>query len=148
MIPTLILIAVLIVAMLVLFPKLVTSYIPQPLDESLRLESSANKTANFNGTAFDQTAGFQPGGVGMPMAAVLNVTAIDFGNADETYSFVLEESDDNVTFVATGPAVAFTATGYKSVPGFVSKRYVRCRLAVGGTTPSITYEAWLSPNVV
>lgn len=129
------------------------NFIPTPQDESMRLESSATKTANFDGTAFDQGAGFAPGGIGMPVAAVINVTAADRANSDETYTFQLEESADNVTFTACGPSVsvdvsgAAATTGAISVPGFVSQRYVRCKLTVAGTTPSVTYEAWLNPNV-
>ena len=129
------------------------NFIPTPQDESLRLEASATRTANFNGTALDQGAGFKPGGVGMPAAAVVNVTAADRANSDETYAFVLEESSDNSTFTGCGPSVSVDVSGTAatigavSVPGFVSQRYVRCRLTVGGTTPSITYEAWLNPNL-
>ena len=83
----------------------------------------------------------------MPVAGVVNVTALDLASTNETYSAQLEESSDNSTFTAAGPAVSITATGVKSVPGFLSKRYNRIKLTLGGTTPSITYEAWLNPNV-
>lgn len=124
-----------------------TSFIPTPQDEALRLESSITKTATFNGTSFDQGSGFAPGGIGMAVAAVVNVSAIDSTTGDETYSAQLEESSDNATFTAAGPSVSLTATGAKSVPGFISKRYNRVKLTLAGTTPSITYEAWLNPNV-
>jgi hypothetical protein len=87
------------------------------------------------------------------MAAVINPTAIDRAQSDETYTFVLQESADNITFTDCGPAVSVDVAGAAAtivaytVPGFVSQRYVRCKLTVGGTTPSITYEAWLNANV-
>ena len=126
------------------------NFIPVPQDEGLRMEASITKTANFAGTTFDQGLGFAPGGVGMPVAAVVNATACVRNDSDETYTFVLEESADNVTFAACGPAVAVDVAGAVatlgaiSVPGFVSKRYVRVGLTVAGTTPSITYDAWLN----
>ena len=79
----------------------------------MRLESSATKTATFNGTSFDQGSGFAPGGIGMPVAAVVNVSALDTADGNETYSAQLEESSDNSTFTAAGPAVSITATGAK-----------------------------------
>jgi len=128
------------------------NFIPTPQDEAMRLEASITKTANFAGTAFDQGIGFAPGGVGMPAVAVVNVTAADRASTDETYSFVLQESNDNASWNDCGAAqtvdVAGSAAtlGAISVAGMISKRYVRVGLTVGGTTPSITYEAWLNTN--
>jgi hypothetical protein len=129
------------------------NFIPTPLDEQLRLEASATKTATFAGTSFDNGAGFAPGGCGQPFAAVVKVSAGDFTTGDETYTFTVEESDDNASFTTCSVAVSpDTATpnlkvGAFSVPGFLSKRYHRLRCVIAGTTPSITYEAWLNPNL-
>lgn len=122
-----------------------TAHVPTPQDEASRIEIAATRTANFNGTTYDQGAGFAPGGIGMPAAAVVNQTAV-VGTG--TYAWVLEESADGATWTAAGAAVAGPTTARAfSVPGFVSQRYVRVRLTVGGTSPSVTYEAWLNANV-
>lgn len=129
------------------------NFIPTPQDESLRMEALATKTAAFNGTSQDGGANFAPGGIGMPACAVVNVTACDRANSDETYTFVLQESADDVTYADAGPPVAVDVAaaaatlGVISVPGFISKRYRRLKLTPTGTTPSITYEAHFNPNV-
>ncbi len=124
-----------------------TSHIPGPLDAEMLLEGAAGvtKTADYVGASLDHGSGYAPGSIGQPVAAVAQVSALDLANADETYSFVLEESDDNATFTAAGPIISVTQTGTLSVPGFLSKRYTRLKLDVGGTTPSITYIAHLVP---
>ena len=130
------------------------NYIPIPQDENLRMESVITKTASFVGTALDLGNGFKGGGVGKAAAAVVNISAGDFTTGDESYAFTLEESADNSTWTAAGPAVSpDTATPNLvakaiSVPGFVSQRYVRVHAVFCGTTPSVTYEAWFNPNLV
>jgi hypothetical protein len=79
------------------------------------------------------------------LAAVVNVTAADTSDGNETYSFVLQESTDNAAWAACGAALAVTTTGVVAVKGRVKSRYVRLALTVGGTTPSITFKAWLNP---
>jgi hypothetical protein len=128
-------------------------FIPTPQDESLRMESSATKTASFNGTTQDGGAGFAPGGIGMPACAVVNVTACDRTSSDETYTFTLQESADDSTYTDAGPAVTVDVSGASAtlgtyaIPGFISQRYRRLKMVPAGTTPSITYEAWFNPNV-
>ena len=119
--------------------------IPTPQDAQLLLQDTTTKTAAFNTPGFDQGAGYAPGGPGRPMAAVVQVTALDLADANETYSFTLQESADNSTFTAAGAAQAVTATGTAVVKGRVKQRYVRLALTTGGTTPSITFKAWLNP---
>jgi hypothetical protein len=53
------------------------NFVPTPQDEEGRLESAITKTADYAGTTKDMGNGFAPGGVGMPAAAVVNVTALD-----------------------------------------------------------------------
>jgi len=124
-----------------------TTHIPGPYDADMLLEDAAGvtKTADYDGASLNLGAGYQPGGIGQPAAAVAQVSALDLTDTDETYTFTVEESDDNVTFTPAGPIVSVTATGALSVPAFISKRYVRLKLDVGGTTPSITYKAHLVP---
>lgn len=124
-----------------------TTYFPQPIDEALRLESSVSKTASYNSTSIDQGALYAPGGVGQPLGAVVASSVVDRTTGDETYTAVLQESDDDSTFTACGPIIPITAAGMVLVPGFVSKRYVRVAFVLAGTTPILTFEAWLSPNI-
>lgn len=135
-------------------PALNKNFIPTPQDEDLRIEASITKTATFNGTSKDMGSGFAPGGIGMPVGAVVNVTACDRTSSDETYTFQLMESADNATFTAAGPAVAVDVSGATvtlgaiCVPGFLSQRYHRLTCTIAGTTPSITYEAWDNYNIL
>jgi hypothetical protein len=122
-----------------------TLMLPTPQDTALLLQDTTTKTANFNTPGLDLGSGFAPGGLGRPVAAVVNATAIDTSSGNETYSFTLEESDDNATFTAAGVAQAVTAVGAFAVRGWLTKRYARLALAAGGTTPSITFKAWLNP---
>lgn len=119
--------------------------VPTPQDSRLLLQNTVTKTANFSSTAIDLGQGYAPGGPGQRMAAVIAVVTRDVGDENETYSFTLQESDDNATFTPCGAAVAISSNGVTLARGVVAKRYVRLVLTVGGTTPSITYKAWLNP---
>jgi len=118
--------------------------IPTPQDAQLLLQDTTTKTANFNTPAVDLGAGFAPGGLGKPLAAVVQVTAMDTADGNESYSFTLQESPDNSSFTAIGIGVT-GAVGALPVRGWVTKRYVRLALTVGGTTPSVTFKAYLNP---
>ena len=118
--------------------------IPTPQDAQLLLQDTTTKTANFNTPAVDFGAGFAPGGLGKPLAAVVQVTAMDTADGNESYSFTLQESPDNSAFTAIGISVT-GAVGALPVRGWVTKRYVRLALTVGGTTPSVTFKAYLNP---
>ncbi len=115
-----------------------------PLDAALQLNASQTKTATFNGVGIDLKA-VKAARVGQPVAAFVDVTARDFTTTDETYTAVLEESDDNSSFAACGPIITISAVGKLNVPGFLSKRYARLTVTLGGTTPSLTYQAWIAP---
>jgi hypothetical protein len=119
--------------------------LPTPQDASLLMQDTTTKTANFQTAGLDLGSGFAPGGLGKPAAAVVHVTALDLASANETYAFTLEESADDVTFTAAGASASATATGAVAVRGWITKRYVRLSLVVGGTTPSVTFKAWLNP---
>lgn len=119
--------------------------IPAPQDSQLLLQDTTTKTAAFNTPALDFGAGFAPGGVGKPVAAVLQVTALDTADSNETYTFTLQESADNVTFAAAGAATPIGAIGAHAVRGWLTKRYARLALTVTGTTPSVTFKAYLNP---
>jgi hypothetical protein len=119
--------------------------LPTPQDAGLLLQDTASKTSNYSTTAFDLGAGFAPGGLGKPVAAIVSVGTIDFSSGNETYSFTLEGSDNNVSFTPIGLATSITAAGVVPVRGWITQRFVRLSLVVGGTTPSISFKAWLNP---
>ena len=134
--------------------KMAEPTVPGPLDEEHRLDAAAGaaattQAASANTTAIDMGAGFAPGGTGLPVAAVIDVTAADRANSDETYNFKLQESADNSTFVDIGPNVALPVAGAVATldtlvaKGFLTKRYVRLASTLAGTTPSITFKAYL-----
>ena len=100
----------------------------------------ANYSATTNGSGVD-LQGYSGA------MLVFHAGTADTGNADETYTPSVEESDDNSSFSAVaasdleGALVNMTANtvqraGYKG-----SKRYVRAVLTLGGTTPSINASA-------
>ena len=119
--------------------------IPTPQDSQLLLQDTTTKTASYNTPGLDLGANFAPGGLGIPAAAVVQVTAIDVADGNESYTFTLQESADNVSFTAAGAAVSVTATGAHAARGWLTKRYVRVALAASGTTPSITFKSYLHP---
>src|SRR5262249_13599884 len=111
-----------------------SSFIPGLIDASKHIEDAVTKTASYNGESIDLGSGFAPGGLGDPLAAVVTVTALDHTTGDETYTMVLQESSDNATFTACGPVVTVAAIGAFTIPGWVSKRYIRVALVEAGTT--------------
>jgi hypothetical protein len=140
------LIGLILLVTLIVAPKMANPTVPTPQDDQLLLEDTVTKTANFSSTALDMGSGFAPGGRGQDVCAVVSITAIDQVTGDETYTLVLEESSDNGTFTPISPAVAHAATGVTAaLKGKLKNRYVRIKLTVSGTTPSLTYKAWLNP---
>jgi hypothetical protein len=119
--------------------------IPTPQDKRLLLQDTTTKTASYNTPGLDLGAGYAPGGQGQRAAGVVAVVSRDTASGDETYSLVLQESADDATYAACGAATAVAANGVALVRGVVTKRYVRLALTAGGTTPSITFKAWLNP---
>ena len=119
--------------------------IPTPQDTRLLIQDTTTKTAAFNTPGLDLGAGFLPGGLGLAAGVVLQVTAVDLADGNETYAFTVQESTDNVTFTAASAAVNVTAVGTTPLRTRITKRYVRVSLAITGTTPSITFKAWLNP---
>ena len=119
--------------------------IPTPQDAQLLLQDTTTKTIAYNTPGLDLGAGFAPGGAGVPVAAVVQVTALDTADGNEGYTFTLQESADNVSFVAAGGPTSVSAVGGHVVRGWATRRYVRLALAVTGTTPSITFKSYLNP---
>jgi hypothetical protein len=100
---------------------------------------------------------------------VLNVTAMDLSSGDESYKFALLGSNDvlfqngNVDLLAfhdfaaasagrviatlLGPSLPAPTRVYAPFVNLRQNlvyRYLRCRVVIGGTTPSITVTSWLS----
>ena len=119
--------------------------IPTPQDTRLLLQDTTTKTAAYNTPGLDLGAGFAPGGLGLAAGVVVQATAIDVADGNETYTFTVQESNDNVSFAAASAGVGVPAVGSHAVRCRISKRYVRLALVVTGTTPSITFKAWLNP---
>lgn len=143
--PIITLISVLAVLVIIIRLGITDPTIPTPPDEELLLQDTVTKTADFDGAALDLGEGFAPNMGGMPFQATIDVTTRDFTTGDETYVFNLQESDASGSGFATIGTVTVTSLGVKIVKGFVSKRYVRLSIDVGGTTPSMTYKSYLSP---
>ena len=121
------------------------STIPTPQDSQLLLQDTVTKTASFNSDGLDLGSGYSPGGPGQRMVAVIAVVSAEDGDGNETYSFTLQQSDDDSSYAACGTAVSATDAGVVLARGVVTKRYVRLALTAGGTTPAIAYKAWLNP---
>lgn len=119
--------------------------IPTPQDSGLLLQDTVTKTASFNSASLDLGVGFSPGGLGKPMAAVVQITALDLSSGDETYKFTLQQSSDNATFTPCGADASAAAAATVLAKGHVTQRYVRLALTAAGTTPSVSYKAWLNP---
>lgn len=142
----LMIVAIMLMALIAAGLTLDTTFTDFQLDRALQLKASAAETASTDNTGLDLEATSEPG-VGRPMAAILNITACVGNDGNETYTFHLEESADNITYTTCSQTISWTRllTGNLAVPGFVSKRYVRLSSTIGGTTPSITYSAKLVP---
>ena len=100
----------------------------------------AVRTASANGTGVD-TMGYNTA------KAVIVAGDIDLTTGDETYSFKVQDSEDNSTFADVSGATA-TVTADNQVKniainglGTSINRYVRVVLTTAGTTPSIPCSA-------
>lgn len=80
------------------------------------------------------------------------VTAVDFTSADETYTISVEVATDSA-FTSPVQVAATSVLGIgaytlcvdmDSVRTLGAHKYMRVKHTVGGTTPSITYTAWLA----
>src|SRR5439155_18325157 len=60
--------------------------IPTPQDTQFLIQDTTTKTAAFNTPAADFGSGFSPGGLGKPVAGVVQVTVLDLADGNETYS--------------------------------------------------------------
>lgn len=127
------------------------TYAPYDAQTELRTLSAGAITVTGATTPLALTA--QTAGA---FKAVIDVTAIDRTTGDETYVFSVE-ADTAVGFstpvaVATLPAI--TAAGQYEIPlsaALIEQHeagatHLRLKATIGGTTPSLTYGARLTPN--
>lgn len=120
-------------------------------DALLVLQASTTKTTDYQSTAV--TAPDLDND--LYGKVVVNVTALDATTGDETYIMYIEVYDGTTWRVISGGTIPNTVLGkYEfcysgktaskmAVAGAING--VRVNLDVGGTTPSITFEAYLAP---
>lgn len=121
------------------------------------LGSAAVTATAFIGTQLDQGAAALT-----DMAIIITVEAIDVSSTNETYTFrvvgsnVADRSDGRTlatlyTGIAATPETVAGAAGDRLVAMFRTERdrtayrYIDLHLTAGGTTPSITFGAYLAP---
>lgn len=131
-------------------------------DNALLLKALAAVTSSADGTLILEV------GAGLIDALLIAiVTAIDTASADEAYTIILEGSPD-ATFgtaanivalgrLALGAATPIAPQGAATAAGVYTTAvrneqngtiypYLRIRTVVAGTTPTITYTAFLAPR--
>ena len=123
------------------------------LDSLLKFSDAQALTATADSTNVIDLSNDRDIGKGEPMALVVTVgVAADFTTGDETYQFQLE-TDDNAAFSSATVigdvtvAAANLAAGDKVVIplGQTNERYLQARYVLGGTSPSVTVDAYLQP---
>jgi len=120
-------------------------------DALLVLQASTTKTADYQSTAVTHPDLDND----LYGKVVVNVTALDATTGDESYLVYVEVYDGTTYRVVGGGTIPNTVTGKYEFPysgKTVGKmavagaiQGVRVNLDVGGTTPSITFEAYLAP---
>lgn len=133
-----------------------------PLDANTLFGEGVTLTATGNVQKNGSDVVLKIGKGRQDMALVIDVTSYDATDGDELYTFLLQGADaanfsgsiENLAMLEIGPTAARTGgartspTGRYAIP--VSNdlmdefTYLRLRLIAGGTTPSITFSAWLS----
>lgn len=123
------------------------------LDKEYEFSDAQALTATANSTNVIDLGVDRDIGVGEPMCVMISVgVAADTASANETYQFQLE-TDDNVSFSSatviadrTIAKESLTAGSVHILPiGHANERYLRVAYTLGGTTPSITVDAYLMP---
>lgn len=119
------------------------------------------KTASFNGTAItlDELDGYWNNAAELAddvFAIAVNVTALDTGNADETYTIELEFGPvgfgtsiktSKLTIPAIGQYVILVdADTLRKMKA--NGAAIRLAATLAGTTPSITLHAWIAGHVI
>ena len=123
------------------------THVPGPLDDALKIEDAILKTADFDGTTYDNGASFAPGGAGLPVLAVTEVTTFALGGSTgaSTWTAVLQESANGTDWVNIGPTITISSAAVISIPGVLSERYSRLKLDLTGTG-TVGLTCWQTPN--
>ncbi|MEY2653430.1 MAG: Burkholderia virus BcepC6B [Pseudomonadota bacterium] len=127
------------------------------IDKRLELADAQALTASGVSTNVIDFSSDRDVGPGCPLFVHISLdVAADGTTGDETYVAALQ-TDDNEAF--SSPSVVASVTIPRSsaagsyfaivVPPVVgsNERYVRLSLTLGGTTPSLTYSAWISAEM-
>jgi len=123
------------------------------IDNLLKLSDAQALTATADSTNVIDLSVDRDIGKGEAMAFVVSVgVAADVADADETYSFQLE-TDDNASMtsstIVAGGAIAGASLTAGSIHAFpiatANERYLQGVYTLGGTTPSVTIDAWVAP---
>jgi len=131
--------------------------IQYPYDATMVLNGSTAITASGVGSvAYFDTESTTTIAARWPAAAVINVTAIDAADVNETYDVIIEGSNTTAFTVAQqlgSLTVDRAAPGrytilFDNEQGGVVYRYIRQRFVLAGTTPSITAPSFLAPAIV
>ena len=121
------------------------------IDKLLELADAQALTATGNTTNTIDLGSDRDVGNGRTLWLVLSLdVAPDGTTGDETYVFTLT-TDDNSSFssattILTQTVVRGAAAGTRYVMAIPSanERYLRGTFTLGGTTPSVTYSAWVT----
>jgi hypothetical protein len=125
------------------------------VDAQLQFSDDQALTATANSTNIVDLAADNNIGIGAAMAILIIVkVAADNTTTNETYT-VTVTTDDNAAFSSETTVVAATtlaagsAIGTRLIipipPNAVTERYLRLTYTLGGTTPTVTLDAWLEP---
>lgn len=123
------------------------------IDDLLKLSDAQALTATADSTNVIDLGVDRDVGKGEAMAFVVSVgVAADVADADETYSFQLE-TDDNASMtsstIVAGGAIAGASLTAGSIHAFpiatANEQYLQGVYTLGGTTPSVTIDAWVAP---
>lgn len=123
------------------------------LDSLLKFSDAQALTATADSTNVIDLSNDRDIGIGEPMGVVITVgVAADFTTGDETYQFQLE-TDDNAAMTSstiigdvTVAAANLTAGDKVVIPlGHSNEQFLQLVYTLGGTTPSVTVDAFLQP---
>jgi hypothetical protein len=127
-----------------------------PQDTQLLLVAGGVYAATQNFAALDLGAGFAPAGGGVPMLAIISIASLKRSVGDEIYTYTVQDSPDNVTFISRSPGrtnvdeglTVNNVGGVIALGAFIRNRYVRIALTEAGTAPTTTLNAiYLQPKV-
>tara|TARA_R110000851_G_scaffold88070_9_gene192202 strand:+ start:455 stop:883 length:429 start_codon:yes stop_codon:yes gene_type:complete len=123
------------------------------LDSLLKFSDAQALTATADSTNVIDLGLDRDIGIGEPMAVVITVgVSADVADADETYQFQLE-TDDNAAMSSSTVIGDVTVAGANLVAGdkvvipigHSNERYLQVLYTLGGTSPSVTVDAFLQP---